>query len=228
MLKAKDYRARARESLKGGIFGRKWLYALLVYFIYTVITSVASSTGFGAIAVLIFSGPLLVGLAGYFVSLANREEHAEENVGGLFSAFQKDLGGSVLTGILVSVFTFLWALLLIIPGIVKNYSYSMSYYIRLDHPEYTAKQAITESRKMMKGNKFRLFCLDFSFIGWFIVGILALGIGVFWVYPYMQTARAEFYKDLKGGNDIILEVNSPDGEENGENNSNQPIDEPWN
>ena len=81
---------------------------------------------------------------------------------------------------------------------------------------------------MMKGNKGSLFCLELSFIGWFIVGTLALGIGVLWAYAYMQMAVAEFYKDLKGGNDIILEVNSPDGEENGENNSNQPIDEPWN
>ena len=74
----------------------------------------------------------------------------------------------------------------------------MAYYIMVDHPEYTWKQCLDESQKMMKGHKGQLFCLDLSFIGWYIVGMLCLGLGVLWVYPYHHVARTEFYHALKG------------------------------
>ena len=74
----------------------------------------------------------------------------------------------------------------------------MCYYIMEDHPEYTWRECLDESERIMKGNRWRLFCLDLSFIGWFIVGLLCLGVGVLWVYPYKHTARAEFYNELVG------------------------------
>ena len=112
---------------------------------------------------------------------------------------------------LVGLYTFLWSLLFIIPGIIKSYSYSMAYYIKLDHPEYTPTEAITESRRLMDGNKMRLFCLHLSFIGWAIVCLFTLGIGTFWLIPYMNAANAEFYQDLVMGRDGVeapfVEVN---------------------
>ncbi|MBO6019888.1 MAG: DUF975 family protein [Clostridia bacterium] len=109
----------------------------------------------------------------------------------------------MLLGLLQYIFIFLWSLLFIIPGIVKMYSYSMSYYLAINHPDWDWKQCIDESRRIMDGNKWKLFVLDLSFIGWYIVGMLACGIGVLWVYPYNEAARAEFYQELTGG--VVVE-----------------------
>ena len=82
-------------------------------------------------------------------------------------------------------------------GSVKSYSYSLIYYIKADHPEYGWRECLDESEKMMQGNKWRLFCLNFSFIGWILVGSLICGIGALWVSPYMQASTAVFYEELK-------------------------------
>ena len=96
----------------------------------------------------------------------------------------------------MSIFTFLWSLLLLIPGIIKAYSYSMAGFILTENPEMTAKEAMEVSEKMMVGNKWRLFCLQFSFIGWNILGVLSLGIGMLWVTPYQNAAVAAFYDEI--------------------------------
>ena len=98
---------------------------------------------------------------------------------------------------LVGFFTSLWSLLLIVPGIVKFYAYSMTPYILIDDPELSANQAINLSKKMMKGHKLDLFYLHLSFIGWNFLSIFTLGIGLLWVVPYMMTAQAAFYQDIR-------------------------------
>ena len=98
---------------------------------------------------------------------------------------------------LMTLFIFLWSLLLLIPGIIKAYSYAMTPYILEEHPELTANQAIDRSRAMMKGHKFDLFWLQLSFIGWILLGFLTFGIGFLWLGPYMDAAQAAFYEDLK-------------------------------
>ncbi len=97
---------------------------------------------------------------------------------------------------LKNLFIFLWSLLLIIPGIVKAYSYAMSEYILLENPETDALGAITKSREMMRGNKARLFMLDLSLIGWWILSVLTCGIGFLWLGAYYKTIHAVFYMDL--------------------------------
>ncbi len=97
----------------------------------------------------------------------------------------------------------LWFLLLVVPGIIKSFSYSMTTYIAIDHPDWTANQCITESRRIMDGNKWRYFCLCFSFIGWYLLLIPAAllpcgGLAQFFLQPYFQTASAAFYEDIKG------------------------------
>lgn len=96
----------------------------------------------------------------------------------------------------LTVFTFLWTLLFIIPGIIKSYSYSMSGFIMTENPEISSKEAMEVSMKMMSGNKWRLFCLQLSFIGWYLLGALACGIGIFFVQPYVNAAIAAFYDDV--------------------------------
>ncbi len=110
-----------------------------------------------------------------------------------FSNYWRKVGGMILVGI----FTFLWTLLLVIPGIIKAFSYSMTKYILDDNPELSASEAIHRSRMMMKGHKFDLFWLYLSFIGWAFLCLLTCGIGFLWLGPYMQTAEAAFYEEVK-------------------------------
>lgn len=99
--------------------------------------------------------------------------------------------------ILSTIYIFLWTLLLIIPGIIKSYSYALTPYILVEHPEMSANEAIDESMRLMDGHKFDLFYLQLSFIGWAILSILSLGLGFFWLIPYQMTAQAAFYRDIK-------------------------------
>ena len=110
-----------------------------------------------------------------------------------FSNYWRKVGGMLLVGI----FTFLWTLLFIIPGIIKAFSYSMTPYILDENPELGASEAIHRSRMMMKTHKFDLFWLYLSFIGWWLLCILTCGIGFLWLVPYFQTAKAAFYEEVK-------------------------------
>ncbi len=187
-----ELRARARNILGNKIFGECWLFALLVCLLSSVINGAASAVPFGT---LIIVGPISVGVAGVFMATARTGE--KPKIENMFNGF-KDFPSNLLLGLMISLFTALWTLLFIIPGIVKSYSYSMAYYIKNDHPEYDWKQCINESQKMMKGHKGRLFCLHLSFIGWILLGALCCGVGILWVIPYISVANVEFYNDLKG------------------------------
>ena len=104
--------------------------------------------------------------------------------------------------LLMHIFIALWMLLFIIPGIVKCFSYAMTPYILEDNPELSANEAIDRSRAMMKGHKFDLFWLYLSFIGWGILCIFTFGIGFLWLTPYMETATAAFYEDVRADYEI--------------------------
>lgn len=183
---AKDYR-----KLAWGKLSENWGTAIVVFLLNALIVGIASSTAVGG---LLLSGILGVGLASFYLSLMRSQPFKIET---MFDGFRENVVGNLLAGVLVYLFTFLWSLLFVIPGLVKSYSYSMTFYILKDHPEMSATDAITESRKMMNGNKWRLFCLDLSFIGWYLLSILTLGILALWISPYNMMARAEFYESLK-------------------------------
>lgn len=117
--------------------------------------------------------------------------------GNMFRIGFKNWGRNVWGTLLMGIFSFLWMLLLIIPGFVKAFAYAMTPFILVDNPELSANQAINLSQKMMKGHKFDFFWLLLSFIGWILLGIVTLGIGFFWLMPYMSTAVAGFYLDVK-------------------------------
>lgn len=109
----------------------------------------------------------------------------------------QNYAGIVKTMLLTDIYIFLWSLLLIIPGIVKSYSYSMVPYILADNPNIGIKKAIALSNEMTMGHKFDMFVLDLSFIGWYLLGTLALGIGVLFVLPYDNATNAELYLVLR-------------------------------
>ena len=194
MTSNKELRARARQQLGGNIFSANWVMGLLVVLITSAISGLLSFTMVGP---LIVWGPLVVGMNIVFVSLVRGK--GKVDLMDTFKGFtQTDaLANRILTGLLVNIFTMLWSLLFVIPGIVKAYSYSMATFVSADHPDWTWQQCMNASKAVMKGKKGKLFCLDISFIGWMIVGVLAFGIGTLWVSTYMQSARANFYEDIK-------------------------------
>ena len=197
-LNYSQLRARARAILGDNLFAGAWLFPFLAGLIVSLIYGIASS--FAVLGIIVY-GPLYLGLASYFLGVSRRH-NSHDNLTPLFDGFRYEVGTSVIIGILVPIFTFLWSLLFIIPGMVKSFSYAMTFYIKRDHPEYTATQAITASRELMDGHKLDLFCLRFFFIGWVLLSILTFGIGFIWVTPYIQAAETAFYEEicfLKGG-----------------------------
>ena len=174
-----------------------------------------------AIFTLIVGGAVRLGYARFNLNLADGKDAAFSD---LFSQKNRLWDGFCMK-FLQGLYIALWSLLLVIPGIVKTYSYAMTPYIMAEHPSLTANEAITESRRIMDGNKWRLFCLDFSFIGWELLAALPmyagyflflnnfsgseamaisivllltipLSIGFFFVRPYEEAAWATFYRDI--------------------------------
>ena len=190
---ASEYRRRAREALEGNIFGNTWLFMVLVVLVTGAILGVS---GIIFIGPLLLIGPISIGICSYTLHVVRNTEK-KNKIDPLLDGFRGSVGNSILVGLLATIFTALWSLLFIIPGIVKAIAYSQCYFIALEHPEYDANTCITESRKMMNGHKWEYFCLQFSFIGWMIVGSFCLGVGTLWVSAYMNAANAAFYEDLK-------------------------------
>lgn len=188
MIKASELRFKARKALKGN-----WTIAILSVLITSLIIGLANGTVIGG---LIIAGPMTLGLAFIFINIARGKKVILESLFDGFSYFFN----SLILGILRSIFIFLWSLLFVIPGIIKVYSYSMSFYIMADNPEMDGSTALNASKEMMQGNKWRLFCLDFSFIGWSLLCILTLGIGYLWLAPYIEASHVQFYEDLKQQN----------------------------
>lgn len=141
--------------------------------------------------------PLAWGMEVVFLSIAQNEKVRFRN---LFDGFQQ-YGRIFWTEALRALFVGLWLLLLIIPGIIKYYSYSMTYFILKD-TDLGYDAAIDYSSELMDGHKGELFLLDLSFVGWFILSIMTVGIGFLFSYPYWMTARAHFYEHLKESIDV--------------------------
>ena len=201
MKQTSYYRAEARSMLGGQIFSEKWLYALLICLVVSLVNGILSSTGL----LIILLGPITAGVAAVFLKMRREGTKADfESL--LWCTKENRFVSTLLLGLMETIFLTLWFCLFIIPCIVKSYAYSMSFYIQQDHPEYDWNQCITESRKLMDGKKANLFLLDLSFIGWIIVSLFTLGIGMLWVQPYMEAAHAAFYEDIKAP---VIKVEEP-------------------
>ncbi|MEY2906012.1 MAG: hypothetical protein RLZZ408_483 [Verrucomicrobiota bacterium] len=203
----RELMTRARVSLQG-----KWGLSVGVFLLYFVITILpgsiisvlfkgngSSQDGVNLVPFIsaayqwIVAGPLLVGLCLFFLKLARR---SEVSAGILFEGFNL-FGKSLATYLLMLLFVTLWTLLLIVPGIIAAYSYAMTFFILAEDPSIKPLEAIRRSKEMMKGNKWKLACLQWRFIGWYFLALLTCGIGLLWVAPYFQTANANFYGDVK-------------------------------
>ena len=149
---------------------------------------------FAAVIYFVLGGFIGVGYAKFNLNLVDKKNAAFETLFEYFSHWKT----TTIARLLRALYVFLWSLLFIIPGIVAGFSYAMTDYILAEDPELTADEAISQSKSIMIGNKWRFFCLQFSFIGWDILATLAFGIGHLWLTPYKQAAYAAFYREVSG------------------------------
>lgn len=146
-------------------------------------------------AIWLFLGSVVgVGYSKFTLRLADGGDAGFDNLFQYFPYWKNAVCTSLLTGLYI----FLWSLLLIIPGIIASYSYAMTGYILAEHPEMTAGEVIAASKELMYGNRWRLFCLHISFIGWAILCALTFGIGNLWLNPYRNVSEAAFYREISG------------------------------
>jgi len=210
--------ARAREALRG-----KWGVAVLMFVVYMIITiplglvlnlpfrglkflvpELQVIDDYFALAYLkgqvqslfiaIPIGALIVGYCFFHLNMARRRN---PRLGDLFAFYPTAFWRCGLAHFWMTLFIFLWTLLLVIPGIMAAFSYSQTYYILMDNPELSPREAIAKSKRMMHGVRWKLFYLHCGFIGWGLLCLLTCGIGLLWLSPYIQTSLANFYESVK-------------------------------
>lgn len=159
-----------------------------------ILTAILGIIGLLTLVTFIVGGTVQLGYSVYLLKQYHRQE---TSIGDLFSQFFR-FGTGFAQKFLVGLYTFLWTMLFVIPGIIKGFSYAMTPFILADNPNLTANQAITRSRELMDGHKWELFVLSLTFIGWEILGALCFGIGLLWVTPYKNAAYAAFYRQIAG------------------------------
>jgi uncharacterized membrane protein len=188
-----DITAHAKAALSG-----YWAMAIGILVVYNVISLAVSMAGqfvpiVGPLLPTVIAGPLAVGINVFFLSLVRGND---PDFAMMFDGF-KCFVPALLTNLLMALYILLWALLLIIPGIIASYAYAMAFYIVADEPTIGPGEALRRSKEMMQGNKFKLFCLYLHFFGWAMLCILTLGIGFLWLAPYMSASMARFYEDVR-------------------------------
>lgn len=218
-MEASEIRLKARESLKGNYWN-----AVLVAFVAAIFGALLANGGsfslnieervrevFGSLPMFIkvylaiaagcasvtfwvsfiLGGVVQLGYAQYLLKQHDGEACSVKELFSLFDRF----GQGFLQALLRGIYTFLWSLLLIVPGIIKSYAYSMTPFIMVENPNVTANEAIKLSQEKMRGHKGELFWLGLTFFGWSILATLTGGIGYFFLNPYMNAAYAAFYRD---------------------------------
>lgn len=209
----KELMADARTSLSG-----RWGTAMLGYVLYGLLIlsfmiflvsallficakNSADSTEFMmkigmlapvlALVEFLLSGPIMVGFVAFFLGISQAGDVRMDLLFAGFKRFWKSIGVYLFFGL----FVFLWSLLLVVPGIIAAFRYAMAYYVIADDEDCGPLEALSRSKEMMKGHKWKFFCLHWRFFGWTILCSI-IPIGWLWLVPYMRTSYAKFYEDV--------------------------------
>lgn len=190
-------RAELKHQAKTRLRGH-WGWAIGLSLLGAIMAGIVSYVTFGILGLM-----MTAGLEFSYLAMIDHGDRGSGIFNNIFSGFTQGRGLSVfLTNLLITIFTFLWSLLLLIPGIIKAFSYSQANYIIKDMAEagteIGATDAITASRELMRGHKFDYFVLQLSFLGWALLATLTLGIGYLWLMPYMAATNAAFYRSIAG------------------------------
>ena len=189
-----ELKSLAKQQIKGNI-GMLFCISIIV----AILTAVADFVlglipVVGSLAAAIFVTPAFsLSIVRVYLNLtAGKEPEASD----AFTGFD-DFWAAFKVNFFVGLYTFLWSLLFVIPGIVKCFSYSMSMYVLAENKGLSAHQCIEESKKMTEGHKMELFVLSLSFFGWCLLSCITFGIAYIWVMPYMSATFANAYNLLK-------------------------------
>ena len=196
-------RALIKEEAKGIVKGKLWEFwkpALAIYGICFIVGFIFAFVGaakeeYASLVetiVSIAAMPASLGLLAYYMKIIRKQEYGLNEL----TKWYKYFGSVFFLFFTISLFTSLWALLFIIPGIIAAISYQMAPYIYIDGT-HDALESIKKSKEMMKGYKADYFVFMLSFLGWILLGVLTLGILYIWLYPYMETAKILYYEKLK-------------------------------
>ena len=147
-----------------------------------------------ALLALVIGGSIRLGICTFHLNLFHRRE---ARFGDLFSNFDR-LGRGFCMQFVTGLFVFLWGLLLFIPGIIASYRYAMVPYLMAEFPDLGVMDAIRESKRLMHGNKWRLYCLRLSYIGWSFLSLMTGWIGDLWLVPYQYAGDTAFYMMVTG------------------------------
>ncbi len=190
---------RTNTELKGEALealGGNWGTAVGLFLVVSLVSGAAGFVGMipviGWIAVIFLTGTLIAGMNIFSLNLLKGSGVFEDGFKG-FNDFIR-LGSGYF---MVTLFIMLWSMLLIVPGIIKSFSYAMTLYIMIEDPDIGVMDAIMKSREMMHGHKMDLVVLQLSFIGWVLLTMLTLGIGTLWLSPYYYVTLTAFYNDIK-------------------------------
>jgi uncharacterized membrane protein len=195
-----ELKSLARKQLNG-----RWGKMALYCFVYLAIICIPSIViGFNSdsmsnnnvevtfdIVSFIISGPISLGISCFCLNFIKNEEKIMDIVWGF-----KKFGKAFVAYLLTSIAVIIGFILLIVPGIIASLMFSQVYYILAENEDMSAIEAMKESARIMKGNKLRFFILSLSFIGWFILGIITVGIGFLWITPYYTITATNFYKEI--------------------------------
>lgn len=216
-IRISEIKKQAKISLKGH-WGLSVLLTFIIFllnFVLPLIIEIPASGGFSnwtnqdstPIGIDIFEVVLSIILIPFSITVywfyLNLIRDNKPQISQVLSIYKNGKTSLKLVGvsILQGIYILLWSLLLFIPGMIKTLSYSQTYFLLKDHPEYTVNHAITESKIRMKGYKWKYFLMGLSFIGWGILCILTLGIGLLWLIPYIYTSLAVFYNEIIASQD---------------------------
>jgi uncharacterized membrane protein len=213
MNKNIEYRRLGRELTKGKI-----LNLFLISLVFSVVVSAVVGIGspfaptldentlsvinpgnpvlyqlFNLIGVML-GGYVLFGMTKTYIGVTKNEQPVIEDA--LLAGIKDQPVRAPLLNLIQSFFLAFWTLLLIIPGIIKSYSYALTSYLIVKDRLLSPINAITKSRKLMDGHKFNLFMLDLGYLGWYVLSIFTFGVLLAWVIPWHQTARTLFFADV--------------------------------
>lgn len=188
-----ELKSKAKQQIKGNI-GILFVISLIIAAISGIASLILSLIPFGGlVSTIIITPAFALSITRVYLNLT---AGVKPNAANAFCGFD-DFWSAFKVNFLVGLFTFLWSLLFVIPGIVKSFAYSMSMYILAENKGKPALECINESKAMTNGHKMDLFVLGLSFIGWILLGYITLGIAYIWIIPYMQATYVNAYHSLK-------------------------------
>lgn len=195
---ASEIRSAARTALSG-----HWAEAAMFTFVYYLVSWAIGAVSTGLDLIVPGASMLVILLVlpmgwGYSVAFLGNRRGAEDpfNISHLLDGY-KDFSRIFTTILLMQLYTFLWALLLIVPGIIKGLSYSMTCFVLCDNPDMKNNEAIELSMKMMDGHKMDLFRIILGMLGCVVLSVLLLGIPLLWLVPYYMAVYTNFYLEVK-------------------------------